>query len=231
MMKLSIESSSIGQRPAGAVDLVTNKRTVTTNVLIEDGGVVVLGGLISNTNNKQESRVPYLGAIPLIGLAFKTRSHNVDKQNLMIFIRPKILRDQSQAAYETDLKYNYMQDEQRNMQQREILPLLPEKPQLLPKLPPPPPVGSQSAPISPEEKQRAAEKSGRDDDAMNRRQPQPATPQSAVTPPPDARAAPSTGRPGTNGAPAPVVPGVAAPDSTATPSGTPTPPQSDGGKQ
>ncbi len=80
MMKLSIESSSIGQKPAGAVDLVTNKRTITTNVLIEDGGVVVLGGLISQTNTRQESRVPYLGAIPLIGLAFKTRAGSVTKR-------------------------------------------------------------------------------------------------------------------------------------------------------
>ncbi|MDB6042122.1 MAG: hypothetical protein JWM63_673 [Gammaproteobacteria bacterium] len=229
MMKLSIESSSIGQRPAGAVDLVTNKRTITTNVLIEDGGVVVLGGLISNTNNKQESRVPYLGAIPLIGLAFKTRSHTVDKSNLMIFIRPKILRDQSQAAYETDLKYNYMQDEQRTMQKREVLPLLPDKPQLLPNLPPAPPVGTQSAPISPEEKQRAAEKSGRDDDATNRRQPPPATSESAP-PRADTRATPPTRPQGTNTAPPTVAPGVAAPDSTATPSGTPPQPL-DGGKR
>ncbi|MDB6089747.1 MAG: hypothetical protein JWN85_2531 [Gammaproteobacteria bacterium] len=230
MMKLSIESSSIGQRPAGAVDLVTNKRTVTTNVLIEDGGVVVLGGLISNTNNKQESRVPYLGAIPLIGLAFKTRSHTFDKANLMIFIRPKILRDQSQAAYETDLKYNYMQDEQRGSQQREVLPLLPDKPQILPNLPPPPPAGTQAAPISPEEKQRAAERQGRDDDAMSRRKPQPATPEPAPAPPADNRAAPSPRPQGNNTAPAPVTPGMPAPDSTAAPSDTPAPPPRDGGK-
>src|SRR5256886_10253569 len=108
MLKLSIESSSIGQRPTGAVDLVTNKRTVTTNVLIEDGGVVVLGGLIQDTNQRQESRVPFLGRIPLIGLAFKTRSASADKTNLMIFIRPKILRDQAQAAFETESKYNFM---------------------------------------------------------------------------------------------------------------------------
>ena len=134
IMKLSIESSSIGQKPAGAVDLVTNKRTITTNVLVDDGGVVVLGGLTQNQLQKQESRVPILGSIPIIGQAFKTRSATSDKENLMIFIRPKIMRDPSQAAYETDLKYNYMQDQQKSFEHREIPPLLPGEHQ--PRLPP-----------------------------------------------------------------------------------------------
>ncbi len=140
MMKISIESSSIGQKPAGAVDLVTNKRTITTNVLIEDGGVVVLGGLIEDNSVKGEQRVPYLGNIPLIGLLFKTRNATSTKNNLIMFIRPKILRDQAQAAYETDLKYNYMRDQQRNLDSREVLPLLPGTTRgTLNPLPPPPP--------------------------------------------------------------------------------------------
>ncbi|MBV9344775.1 MAG: type II secretion system secretin GspD [Gammaproteobacteria bacterium] len=125
MLKISIESSSIGQKPAGAVDLVTNKRTITTTVLIEDGGVVVLGGLIEDNSVKGEQRVPYLGSIPLIGLLFKTRNASSTKNNLIMFIRPKILRDQAQAAYETDLKYNYMRDQERGLERREALPLLP----------------------------------------------------------------------------------------------------------
>lgn len=157
MLKLSIESSSIGQKPAGAVDLVTNKRTITTNVLIEDGGVVVLGGLIDNNSVRGEQRVPFLGRIPLIGEAFRTRNAQSTKNNLMIFMRPKILRDQSQAAYETDLKYNYMMDEQRSMNRFETLPLLPGVPRAkLPPLPPPPPPGTQAAPVTPEDKERAA---------------------------------------------------------------------------
>ena len=144
MMKISIESSSIGQKPAGAVDLVTNKRTITTNVLIEDGGVVVLGGLIEDNSVKGEQRVPYLGNIPLIGLLFKTRNATSTKNNLMMFIRPKILRDQAQAAYETDLKYNYMRDQQRNLDSREVLPLLPGTTRgTLNPLPPPPPQAEQ----------------------------------------------------------------------------------------
>ncbi|MGH8275942.1 MAG: type II secretion system secretin GspD, partial [Steroidobacteraceae bacterium] len=125
MLKISIESSSIGQKPAGAVDLVTNKRTVSTTVLIEDGGVVVLGGLIEDDSTKGENRVPFLGNIPILGLLFKTRNETSTKSNLMIFIRPKILRNQPQAAFETDLKYNYMMDQQKGLKTREAVPLLP----------------------------------------------------------------------------------------------------------
>jgi len=137
MLKISIESSSIGQKPAGAVDLVTNKRTITTTVLIEDGGVVVLGGLIEDNSVKGENRVPYLGNIPLIGLLFKTRNATSTKNNLILFIRPKILRDPAQAAFETDLKYNYMLDQQKDLERREVLPLLPGVSRG--KLDPPPP--------------------------------------------------------------------------------------------
>jgi general secretion pathway protein D len=218
MMKLSIESSSIAQKPAGAVDLVTNKRTATTTVLIEDGGVVVLGGLTTDSNQRQESRVPLLGSIPIIGLAFKTRSATTEKDNLMIFIRPKILRDQSQAAYETDLKYNYMQDQQRSFERREIPPLLPGEHQpVMPPLPPPPPPGTQAAPISPEEKEKAAQAQGRADDALYRR---------SVTP----QGAPAAPAPATPPQSSTTSPGLPAPATTAAP-GTSTAPPQDGGQR
>jgi len=152
MLKISIESSSIGQKPAGAVDLVTNKRTITTTVLIEDGGVVVLGGLIEDNSVKGEQRVPYLGNIPLIGLLFKTRNATSTKNNLILFIRPKILRDPAQAAFETDLKYNYMIDQQKDLNRREALPLLPGVSRGKLDSPPPaprgnpPPAGGSAAP-------------------------------------------------------------------------------------
>ena len=151
MLKISIESSSIGQKPAGAVDLVTNKRTVTTTVLIEDGGIVVLGGLIEDNSVKGENRVPYLGNIPIIGLLFKTRNATSTKNNLIMFIRPKILRDQAQAAYETDLKYNYMRDQERTLDQREALPLLPgvTRGTLNPLPPAPPPQAEKLRPGAP----------------------------------------------------------------------------------
>jgi general secretion pathway protein D len=216
MLKLSIESSSIGQRPAGAVDLVTNKRTVTTNVLVEDGGVVVIGGLIQNSNQKQESRVPILGSIPIIGLAFKTRSATTEKDNLQIFLRPKIMRDAAQAAYETDSKYNYMQDQQHSFERREIPPLMLGEHQ--PSLPPLPPTqsGPGQGPQSPEDQARASAAKRAAEDAAERKANQqlpimtnpPPTPPSQVRPPES-----NPSEPGSKPAPP-----------------TPTPPPQDGGK-
>ena len=138
VLKISIESSSVASTSVSTVDITTNKRTVSTSVLTEDGGIVVLGGLIQNSATKSEQRVPFLGSIPLIGLAFKTRDSSSTKSNLMIFIRPKILRDGAQTAFETGAKYNYMLEEQRKADHRELLPLLPGvKAPLLPALPPP----------------------------------------------------------------------------------------------
>jgi general secretion pathway protein D len=154
MLKLSIESSSIGQKPAWAVDLVTNKRTISTTVLIEDGGIVVLGGLIEDNSVRGENRVPFLGNIPLLGLLFKTRNATSTKNNLILFIRPTILRDEAQAAYETDLKYNYMRDQEQGLNEREAVPLLPGvsrgKLEAPPPVPPPaPPARSPGAGVAP----------------------------------------------------------------------------------
>ena len=207
MLKISIESSSIGQKPAGAVDLVTNKRTITTTVLIEDGGVVVLGGLIEDNSVKGENRVPYLGNIPIIGLLFKTRNATSTKNNLIMFIRPKILRDQAQAAYETDLKYNYMIDQQKKLNTREALPLLPGVSRgKMPPAPPLPPPGTNPAPKgsdAPANSGTAAPGSSGG-----------AAPANAVAaPPPAPETVPA----------APADPGVPAPDSTASPANTPSP--------
>jgi general secretion pathway protein D len=206
MLKISIESSSLGQKPAGAVDLVTNKRTVSTTVLIEDGGIVVLGGLIEDDTSKGESRVPYLGSIPILGLLFKTRNQTSAKTNLMIFIRPKIMRDANQAAYETELKYNYMQDQQKPLfhtDASDIPPLLPGVPPgKLPPLPPPPPPGKDSAATVPSSNAPGA--TNPPAAAPN------AVPPAGVTVPPGAPASDSTATPATTPPPT---------------SGTGTPPQ------
>ena len=137
MLKIEQESSSIAASSSGAVDLVTNKRTINTNVLIEDGGTIVLGGLIQDTQTNGEQRVPFLGRIPIIGEAFRTRSAKKAKTNLMVFIQPTILRDGMDTAIETNQKYNYIRDQQRrNGPRGEILPMLPgEKRTILPPLP------------------------------------------------------------------------------------------------
>jgi general secretion pathway protein D len=91
---------------------VTNKRTISTRVLVDDGGMIVLGGLIEDRLTESESRVPLLGSIPLLGELFRTRSTQKTKSNLMVFIRPRIIRTAEQAAIETNTKYNYI----RNLQ-------------------------------------------------------------------------------------------------------------------
>jgi len=158
VMKISIEDSAVLPTSVSKVDITTSKRTITTNVLIDDGGVVVLGGLVSHSDTRASSKVPVLGSIPLLGNLFKTRQGEGAKTNLMIFIRPKILRDASQAAYQTDSKYNYMMDRQKEYNKGELdVPILPrhQRP-MLPPAPPIPPPGKLAAPGSPAEKARAA---------------------------------------------------------------------------
>jgi general secretion pathway protein D len=140
-MKIELESSSLTGDSGDANSLITNKRTISTNVLIEDGGIIVLGGLIQDSDIRGEQRVPYLGRIPVLGALFKTRSRQTDKTNLMVFIRPKILADGVQTAIETNAKYNYIREEQRATlrPKSEVLPLLPfNKEPMLPAIPPPP---------------------------------------------------------------------------------------------
>jgi general secretion pathway protein D len=191
MLKIELESSSLAPSVTGASDLITNKRTISTNVLIEDSGIIVLGGLIADEAGKSEQRVPYLGRIPLIGLAFKTRSANARKSNLMIFIRPTILRDGVQAAVATDSKYNYMRDQQKKYNEgHELLPLLPGVKK--PKLPQAPPIPESTAPqaLPPsDQKQPAKQGTTPGSPPPNGAQPQAAPPpdQAEEKPVPEAR--------------------------------------------
>ena len=81
-------------------------------MLIEDGGIVVLGGLIQDGDTRGEQRVPYLGPHPGDRRALQDPQPHDSENNLMVFIRPKILRDGLAAAIETDAKYNYIRQEQ-----------------------------------------------------------------------------------------------------------------------
>jgi general secretion pathway protein D len=176
VLKIDVESSSVVATPAGASGITTSKREVTTNVLIEDGGIVVLGGLISNEYDRTKSQVPFLGSIPILGELFKERTASQTKTNLMIFLRPQILHDATQSAIETNSKYNFMREEQRQVgaDDRLSLPLLPGvKVPVLPPLPPPPPAGSTpAAPITERERDQAAKEAEREDDAANSSAPQ-----------------------------------------------------------
>ena len=112
LLKIEQEASNLAASSAGAVDLITNKRTISTRVLVDDGGMLVLGGLIEDRLTESEQRVPGLGKIPLLGNLFRVRNTKKTKSNLMVFIRPRVLRTAEQAAIETNSKYNYL----RNLQ-------------------------------------------------------------------------------------------------------------------
>ena len=117
MLKIAQEASSIAASAdqVSSTDLITNKRTISTKVMVENGGIIVLGGLISDEVRENKSQVPLLGSIPLLGELFKTRSVNKVKTNLMVFIRPRILRDGVDAAIESNAKYNYARKQQMEM--------------------------------------------------------------------------------------------------------------------
>jgi general secretion pathway protein D len=153
-LKIEIESSDLAGTTGDVGSAITLKRTINTNVLIEDGGIVVLGGLIRDGDTRSEQRVPYLGRIPILGALFKTRARNSEKTNLMVFIRPKILRDGLATAIATDAKYNYIRDEQirAGRPKSELLPLIPfTKEPRLPPLPPPMARPDTGAPAPPSE--------------------------------------------------------------------------------
>ncbi len=140
-LKIEQEISSVSDSTQ-AVDLITNNRTINTTVIVEDGGTLVLGGLIQEDLRKKEQRVPLLGSIPLLGALFRSNSTQKIKTNLMFFIRPTILRDKNQAAFETGQKYNYI----RNLQLSQK-----DTPKLLPSLTQPPPVIPDSLPDNEDE--------------------------------------------------------------------------------
>jgi len=137
VLKISQEASSVAasseQVLAAQQGLIINQRTVTTKVLAEDGGIIVLGGLLSDEAREERAQVPFLGSIPLLGELFKTRKVNKTRTNLLFFVRPRILRDGVDAAIETNAKYNYIRKQQEEAFGGKV-PLMPTERQ--PTLPP-----------------------------------------------------------------------------------------------
>src|SRR3984893_1578185 len=134
-LKIEQEDSSPGAKLTDSADISTNKRSIKTTVLIEDGGIIVLGGLMSDTVTESEDRVPVLGAIPLLGNLFKSRSGSRQKSNLLVFLRPKILPDQAATEAVSAQKYNEIREEERTLHKGKIT-LLPGEKQ--PSIPPAP---------------------------------------------------------------------------------------------
>ncbi|MGF1701007.1 type II secretion system secretin GspD [Photobacterium makurazakiensis] len=96
----------------GAVDVRFSKRQLTTSVLVQDGQMLALGGLIQEQTNESEQKIPILGDIPVLGHLFKSTNTTTAKTNLMVFIKPTIIRDGVTADGITQRKYNYIRAEQ-----------------------------------------------------------------------------------------------------------------------
>lgn len=131
------EVSSISPSTVGA-DLITNKRAIKTTVMVEDGGIVVLGGLIEEKLLESEQRVPVLGDIPIIGLLFRYNKTTKVKTNLMVFIHPQIMKDEAMLKSLTNEKYNYIRTKQLAVREKGVrlmddseAPLLPEMKEFL----------------------------------------------------------------------------------------------------
>ena len=127
------EVSSLTGLSAIASDLITNERKIATKVLAPDSKVVVLGGLIKDDVQDGSQKVPILGDIPFLGRLFRTDAVQVTKTNLLIFIRPTIIRDDADLEGASAEKYKYIRDQQAIRRERGLMflddnniPVLPE---------------------------------------------------------------------------------------------------------
>ncbi len=132
MLQISQEVSTLAPS-GGAVDLITNKRTISTRVMVPDGALLVLGGLTTDDLQERMESVPGLGRIPLLGELFRYRSSSTVKRDLMVFIRPRIIHDEALSNDLTRSKYTRIRGEQLNQRDRprgltrpDEMPLLPD---------------------------------------------------------------------------------------------------------
>ncbi|MFM8247214.1 MAG: type II secretion system secretin GspD, partial [Burkholderiaceae bacterium] len=113
-MAIYQETSNIQQSTASG--LITSKRSIDTNVLVDDGQIIVLGGLIEDTVSDAVEKIPGLGNLPLIGYLFRYQSKRRTKTNLMVFLRPNILRTDEQSISLTSDRYDYIRSAQSSVQ-------------------------------------------------------------------------------------------------------------------
>lgn len=115
-MAIYQESSSIDTTQNNAAGLITNLRSITTNVLVDDGQIIVLGGLIQDSVSDTNEQVPGLGSVPLIGNLFKYKTRSRSKTNLMVFLRPIVIRNEDQSNHVTADRYDYMRTAEEHAQ-------------------------------------------------------------------------------------------------------------------
>jgi general secretion pathway protein D len=105
-------STVIGPVSAASDELITSLREIETTVLADNGEVIVLGGLIQEDDQIQQDKTPLLGDIPVLGAAFRNSDTSRTRTNLMVFIRPTIMRDADTARAETATRFEYMRGQQ-----------------------------------------------------------------------------------------------------------------------
>ncbi|MEP4485693.1 MAG: type II secretion system secretin GspD [Halioglobus sp.] len=133
VLDIEQEVSSLTGLSVIASDLITNERKIQTKVMAGDNRIVVLGGLIKDDVQDASQKVPVLGDIPFLGRLFRTDAVNVTKTNLLIFIRPTIIRDDADLDGASADKYRYIRDQQLLRKERglmflddDLLPVVPE---------------------------------------------------------------------------------------------------------
>lgn len=111
-------SSVVASSVSSSSGLITNKRSIESNVLVQDGQIVVLGGLLQDEYSGNVDQVPGLGDVPIIGNLFKSQSRGRKKTNLMVFLRPVVMRDARQTESLTQDRYDIMRTLQQQAQPR-----------------------------------------------------------------------------------------------------------------
>jgi general secretion pathway protein D len=127
-LKIHQEVSSVADT-ANSAGITTNKRAIDTSVLVDDGNIIVLGGLIEDSITDSVDKVPFLGDIPGIGALFRSTGRSHKKTNLMIFLRPYVLRNADDTAKMSNERYDYIIQQQRNITPTKVWPL-PETPEV-----------------------------------------------------------------------------------------------------
>ncbi len=135
-IRLEVEQKvdSLAAGVTGASDLITNTRSIRTTVLVDDGEVVVLGGLIKDDLRESVQKVPGLGDLPLLGGLFRYKSTDKEKTNLMVFLHPVIMRDENMLAQASGGKYNFMRAKQIDVRKKGVALLPDEEAPLMPAL-------------------------------------------------------------------------------------------------
>jgi general secretion pathway protein D len=106
---------------SGASDLITNKRSIDTKVLVDDGHTIILGGLIEDNKNETEQSVPLLGRLPLIGWLFRYTQKTGKRTNLMVFLRPVIIHGPQESYSVTADRYQYLRARTQDVGRQDVL--------------------------------------------------------------------------------------------------------------